>query len=191
MIENLLRVIGVEEITVLSLVRQALLEIINQYGIANVALALMVSVGVWLLCHYSMPKGLGIGNTLLLFAGVVYVAFVVELTLLTREAGSRVESTLTLWGTYADNPWAKSYMVENFLMFIPYGILLALILKKLGRVWICAIVCLISSLGIEITQHVTQRGYFQVDDIWLNVVGAFVGYVVVSGVFSLRTLIKK
>ena len=178
-------VIELEEVTVLSLVQQALAEIIQQYGIANVALALMVSVGIWLLCHYSLPKGLSIWHTVILFTGVVYAAFVVELTLLTREAGSRVGTNLVFWGTYANEPWAKSYMIENLLMFIPYGILLAMILKRVKRVWICLLVCFVSSLGIEISQHVTARGYFQVDDIWLNVLGALVGYLVVVVVLGI------
>lgn len=98
----------------------------------------------------------------LAFFSVMYIAYVVELTLLTREADSRVESNLKLLGTYAPNPWAQTYMLENFMMFIPLGIILALVLLKIKRIWICFAISAAFSLGIEITQYLTQRGYFQV-----------------------------
>ena len=34
------------------------------------------------------------------------------------------------------------------------------------------------SCGIEITQHITQRGYLQLDDVVTNTVGMFIGWAI-------------
>ncbi len=112
----------------------------------------------------------------------MYGAYIVELTFLTREPGSRIESNLRFLGTYGADALAQSYMVENLIMLIPLGLLLALLFKKMKRFGWCFLVSLAVTLGIEVGQFITQRGYFQVDDIWLNVLGALIGYLVGLGV---------
>lgn len=177
-----------EQVTVASLVVEAIRDIINEYGMVNLIIGFLACAILLLGKYLYDRKGMRWYTLLLTFLSIVYISFVIELTLITREHGSRIGSNLKLWGTYGEDPLSQSYMVENLLMLIPLGILMGLLFRKMKRIWICLVVSTVATLAVEITQHVTQRGYFQVDDIWLNVLGALIGYVIIMPVVS---LIKK
>ena len=66
-------------------------------------------------------------------------------------------------------------VVGNMLMFLPYGFFVSYFLK-LNKSKIIFILSFIVSLTIETTQLVIGR-VFDVDDIMLNIVGAFAGYI--------------
>ena len=73
---------------------------------------------------------------------------------------------------------AHAYFVENIIMFIPYGILLPIAFKRIRKIWMCVgSACMISCM-LEVMQHMTGRGYAQIDDVMTNTIGAAVGYVV-------------
>lgn len=149
-------------------------QIIYQYFGVNIGIVLMAGIILWLVAGSKNPfyrEKMWYG---LVFLG--YFSFVIELTLLTREAGSRVGVSLKIWETYAPDLYAQCWMVENVLLFIPFGILLPFLWDKMQKAgWMVALSFLFS-LGIETTQLLTGRGFFQVDDIWLNVLGALCGY---------------
>ena len=113
---------------------------------------------------------------------ILYICFVLELTLWTREPGSRIGISLTIGGTYAPDMLAQCWMVENVLMFLPLGILLPQVLPWFGRGIRLTGAAFLASLLIEVTQLVTQRGYFQVDDILLNTLGAVIAWCFFSAV---------
>lgn len=66
-------------------------------------------------------------------------------------------------------------VVGNMLMFLPYGFFVSYFLK-LNKSKIIFILSFIVSLTIETTQLIIGR-VFDVDDIMLNIVGAFAGYI--------------
>ena len=66
-------------------------------------------------------------------------------------------------------------MVENVLLFIPYGFLYSYNFRQTGTIWRCLLLGAVTSLGIELMQLVTGRGYFQIDDILTNTLGALSG----------------
>ncbi|MEE3392108.1 MAG: VanZ family protein [Lachnospiraceae bacterium] len=105
-----------------------------------------------------------------------YMIVIVQLTLICRESGTRDAISLTFFGTYYPSVRAVAYMLENLLLFIPYGILLPNAFKACKKPWVTLLIGFLSSLAIEVTQLITKRGYFQVDDIWLNTLGALVGW---------------
>lgn len=111
----------------------------------------------------------------ILFA--IYVVLLIKITILEREFGSRVGISLRLFGTFGDSR-ANAYVVENLLLFIPYGTLLPPIWKRANHGVVCIFTGAITSVAIEITQLLTQRGYFQVDDIVMNTLGTVCGYLV-------------
>ena len=161
-------------------------QIILQYFFTNVFVAILAISLVG--CLGYRTRKLDWQKAVAWILWIVYLCFVIELTLITREAGSRIGVSLTIWGTYAPDVYAKCWMVENLLLFIPLGILLPVIWKKMQKTgWFC-LVAFLGSLCIETIQLITQRGYFQVDDIWLNVLGAVIGFVVYSLIrfFGLR-----
>lgn len=73
-------------------------------------------------------------------------------------------------------PEAMVNLPGNILVFLPFGALLPAAfpaLAKFGRSMLCAAVCI---LGVELTQLITLRGYCDIDDLILNLVGTAMGY---------------
>lgn len=67
-------------------------------------------------------------------------------------------------------------LVGNLILFIPMGIYLPYFLKKLNRVWAFIIVLILLLFLIELTQVVTRRGSFDIDDFILNMLGSMLGF---------------
>lgn len=107
---------------------------------------------------------------------VLYLSCLLEVTIFNREFGSRDYINFRFMGTY--NPWdpySKIYLLENLLLFVPYGCILPLIYERSKRLYVIFPLSLVTSVLIEITQYVTKTGYLQLDDIWLNVLGSLIG----------------
>lgn len=118
----------------------------------------------------------------------IYIIVVLYLTLFSREAGSRDAVSLTVFGTITATPRAYSYVIENILLFVPWGILLPLLIRRCRNPILCTATGLAASLFIETTQLLTHRGFFQLDDLIMNTLGTFMGwflYFVMSAVFRL------
>lgn len=66
-------------------------------------------------------------------------------------------------------------VIGNMIMFIPYGFFISYILK-IKKPTIAVILTFIVSFTIEFTQILIGR-VFDIDDIFLNILGGFVGYI--------------
>ena len=64
----------------------------------------------------------------------------------------------------------------NLIMFLPMGIYLPYYIKKLSKVGKFTLSMIILLFVIEVTQLVTRRGSFDIDDFILNMVGALIGF---------------
>lgn len=64
----------------------------------------------------------------------------------------------------------------NLLLFVPLGLLLPIVARRLLGWRRLIEVALVASLGIETSQIVLGVGSFSVDDILLNTMGAVIGY---------------
>ena len=106
-----------------------------------------------------------------------YLSLVFQTALSSREPGSRTDVSLTLFETWTSDAQGRAYVIENVFFFIPFGILLCMCLTRLRkhRLYMVPLIGLVFSLMIEILQWMTERGYFQVDDIWTNTLGTMVG----------------
>lgn len=71
-----------------------------------------------------------------------------------------------------------AYIVENVLMMIPLGIFLPGLFECFRNAFRCLAAGFVCSAVIECTQFVTQRGFFQTDDIITNVAGTGIGYLI-------------
>ena len=168
----------VKDIT--QLIQTAILEMYNQYIGTN--LWIMTVFLVLVLIIYGIKyKGMGFlkakgGQIAGLCIFVIYMCFVVEITLFSREPGSRIGTSMKFFGTYAPNACAVSFMIENILLFLPFGILVAGVFKTFRKWYVMFPAGFLASLIIEEIQLITGRGYFQVDDIWLNGLGAILGW---------------
>ena len=106
----------------------------------------------------------------------IYLSVMLIITFFSRESGSRQGMDLELFSTWGINERNNAYVVENVLLFIPYGFLSPWAFKMLRRFWRCGAFGFLTSLGIELLQLATQRGYFQIDDILTNGLGTIIGY---------------
>ena len=76
--------------------------------------------------------------------------------------------------------WVKTMIIGNLLMFVPMGVFLSLIFKKINYRNIFKIAILIPVV-VEILQPVVGRS-FDVDDIIMNFLGILIGYFMCFGV---------
>ena len=77
-------------------------------------------------------------------------------------------------------------LAGNLLLLLPMAIYLPYFIKSLRSFWKDTLTVLGIILLIEITEYITARGSFDVDDIILNLLGAVIGY----GVWKLKPIQK-
>ncbi|MCR4806333.1 MAG: VanZ family protein [Lachnospiraceae bacterium] len=109
----------------------------------------------------------------------VYLSYLISLTLSGREAGSRTNKVnLEIFGTWSAGRSLSTHALENVLLFIPFGLLVPLTGRFFKKWWNLVLISFMGSLFIETMQLATARGYFELDDIILNTLGAICGYAV-------------
>lgn len=69
-------------------------------------------------------------------------------------------------------------LLGNVVCFIPFGIILPVTSRKFKKLYSVIFLMFLFSLFVELTQLLFKIGSFDVDDILLNVIGAFIGYVI-------------
>lgn len=114
-----------------------------------------------------------------LMAFSLYLMIILVITFFSREDGTRTrQMDLQLFSTWGINTRNNAFVVENVLLFIPYGFACPWAFPWLRGFFRNAFAAFVTSLGVETIQLITGRGYFQVDDILTNVLGAMIGYVI-------------
>jgi len=105
-----------------------------------------------------------------------YLALILVITFLSRESGRSNGLDLKLFSTWGINDRNNAFVVENVLLFIPYGFFSCWAFRRFNRFFRCAALGTATSLGIECLQLVTGRGFFQIDDILTNMLGTVIGF---------------
>ena len=120
---------------------------------------------------------------------ITYLMAVIQIAYLSRLPGSRTGIELGLGNNWGSTVQAHSYVIENVLMFIPFGILFPL----LGRIQkrFCIPMAMLTSIVIEGMQYFSQRGFCQLDDVVANTLGAIVGYIIIILLQRLQKIIKE
>ena len=85
---------------------------------------------------------------------------------------------LELFSTWGINDRNNAYVIENVLLFIPYGFLCGWNFIGARNLFRCAALGAVTSFGIEWMQLMTGRGYFQIDDILTNILGTVIGWII-------------
>ncbi|HEU5140474.1 MAG TPA: VanZ family protein [Bacillales bacterium] len=67
-------------------------------------------------------------------------------------------------------------VIGNVLLFLPFGLLLPFLFRKCRNFFIMFVVSAGFSFLIEITQYKYAKRIFDIDDIFLNVIGALIGW---------------
>ena len=106
----------------------------------------------------------------------MYVFIILSITFLSREGGSTNKIDLQIFSTWGINNRNNAYVLENVFLFIPYGFLCAWAIPNIKNLFRCTMLGLLTSMGIEFLQLITERGCFQIDDILTNTLGAVLGY---------------
>jgi glycopeptide antibiotics resistance protein len=126
------------------------------------------------------------------YAGVfMYVVIILCITFFSREPGSRKGIDLELLSTWGINTRNNAFVVENVILFIPYGFFCAWAFPAVRELAVGSFLFLCTSTGIEYLQLLTQRGYFQIDDIMTNVAGGLGGLFLFSCCITFYRLIRK
>ena len=81
-------------------------------------------------------------------------------------------------------------VIGNTAMFIPSGIVLPIIYKKLNNIWKVVTAGMLISLCIEIIQLPFSVRASDVDDLILNTLGVVIGYGIYAAVKHLKRLIR-
>lgn len=76
------------------------------------------------------------------------------------------------WVDYA----SRSNVILNILLFLPLGYLLPFSKNKLDKWYFVLLIGVGVSAAIEVTQLLTHRGWFDVDDVFHNGLGALIGW---------------
>lgn len=114
----------------------------------------------------------------------MYMVVLLFITFLSREDGSSKGIDLELFSTWGINTRNNAYVIENILLFIPFGFFCAWVIPAARKLWSCTLIGAATSLGIEFLQLVTGRGFFQIDDVLTNTLGAVAGYVLYCCLFK-------
>lgn len=147
--------------------------------------ALCGSVAVFLLAALRRWRGgvpVPLHRRLLWCLVLFYLCFVAMVTLLNREAGSREGISTQVFAFFAGGKVQSVqqfvYAFLNVVLFVPWGLLLALLREEEAatkRLLMVSLTCFLSSFAIELAQLATARGYFELEDLVANTLGGFVG----------------
>lgn len=82
---------------------------------------------------------------------------------------------------YSDGYWRLSTvnLLGNLALFVPMGMALPCLFKKLNRFWKVILTVLGMVVLVEIVQGILRVGSIDIDDVIFNVVGAMIGYWVI------------
>lgn len=121
----------------------------------------------------------------------IYLAVLGAITFFSRESGNVKGPDLQLFSTWGINDRNNAFVIENILLFIPYGFLFCWNFPRARGILKGTLLGAVTSLGIETMQFVTGRGFFQLDDIVTNALGAFIGSVLFVCVGGVGKLLRK
>lgn len=115
-----------------------------------------------------------------------YVIIVIGATIFVRP-GVYEHANLHLFSSYIEawNNYSKAYwrnIILNILMFVPIGFLLPLFSEIFKKFYWSLGLSFLFTFGIEITQYMTKRGIFEVDDILNNFLGSVIGYCLIMSI---------
>ena len=83
---------------------------------------------------------------------------------------------------YSNGYWrlATLTLLGNLALFVPMGMALPCLFKKLNRFWKVTLTVLGMVVIIELVQGLLRVGSIDIDDVIFNVVGAMIGYEIIA-----------
>ena len=93
---------------------------------------------------------------------------------------------------YSDGYWRLSTvnLLGNLALFVPMGMALPCVSKKLNRFWKVTLCVLGMVVLVEVMQGLLRVGSIDIDDVIFNVSGAMIGYGIIKIPFISKLLVK-
>lgn len=152
-------------------------------GMAAVGLLLLFCAGYFLVYKRLMKGKRRLTRGKVLWAAVFgcYLFVILSATLLDRGSypmGGKVVplfySYREAWRSFSGILWRN--LALNILMFVPFGFLLPIGVRKLRSFWKTYLAGLLFTVLIELAQLALRRGVVEMDDIFNNFLGTMIGY---------------
>jgi len=175
---------------------QEIIHIIKENVIVGMSGVIILGVFLWI-GYFVIYKILLKGKKTLsrkkyLIGGIFtcYIFMVLGITFLDRHASFTsfynfhlLSSYIEAWNNFSIRHW--QFLIFNIIMFVPLGFLLPLLHKRFSQ-WKWTIAAgLFFTLCIECAQFVTHFGVFDLDDIFNNLLGTWIGFGFIKGLMSL------
>ncbi len=128
---------------------------------------------------------------IVLICDSVYLTYSFYITFGMRYIGERREVQWIPFVDVCNRLWEIPLLIENILLFIPFGVLAPLTSRRLQNGIRVLAGAAIGSLGIEVLQYVFQCGKTEIDDVILNCLGAMIGYAVFFSFRKINSSLKK
>lgn len=122
------------------------------------------------------------------FLAAFYVVMVVMITFFSRREGSTDVINMELFSTFRQDIRSKSFIIENILLFVPFGCLIRW--YGIRRYRIAFLLLAGTSIVIECMQYLSGRGRMEVDDILTNTFGGSIGFVFAVLFFQVLHIVK-
>ena len=142
---------------------------------AGIVVGILLAGMIWLINKITGKK---MEFRKLLGIWLLYSVVVIIQTFFSREPGSRSGIDLGLFSTWGVTWQAHAYVIENVIMFLPLGILIPMSGRRHVRFREILFISAVLSILIESVQLFTGRGFCQLDDVVMNVLGGCLGYVI-------------
>lgn len=147
-------------------------------GVYTIMAALSLICVPILILLYGNKKGAYYGLALLLFE--YYLLLLGSMVIFRRTLGEREYHLEPFWSYHTRNSGVVVLPehIMNVVIFLPIGLLLAILYRRLGLLKITAIGLLLSCM-IEVLQFIFKRGVCEIDDVMNNTLGCFLGGLIV------------
>lgn len=113
-----------------------------------------------------------------------YITLLVQMGVISRTPGSVSEMVWIPFQTPGGDYLVVLYSLANLVIFIPFGILVPKVFRRVDSVWAMALVTFMTSVVIEIVQFMIECGYSEVEDVIMNVAGGVIGYLIIKVIQS-------
>lgn len=131
---------------------------------------------LWIFFRNGEERKKGFSQAVPIVVFAMYLAILLVITFFSRESGSSVGGVdMQLFSTWGINVRNNAFVVENVLLFIPYGFLYSWAFRWGRSIFRCTLFGALTSMLVEYFQLLTERGYFQIDDILTNTLGMMIG----------------
>jgi len=157
-------------------------------GVYTIIAALSLVCVPILILLYGNKKGVYYSLALLLFE--YYLLLLGSMVVFRRTLGKRECHFEPFWSFHTRNSGiiVLPEHIMNVVIFMPIGLLLAILFRRLGLLKITVIGLLFSCM-IEAFQFIFKRGVCEFDDVMNNTLGSFLGGVIVFGAHRLCRII--